>query len=98
MATGITQKNYKLLFPLWSLKKDIMKIIKLCRRKIESIGKNLDPETEKKLKTKLYFHCGPLKKDILKIIKSCRRKIESIRKNLDIETEKKLKLYLSCFA
>ena len=60
MATGIGQKSYKALFPLWSLKKeDILKLIKYKsnRGKIESIGKNpyietkiLNIETKKKVK------------------------------------------------
>ena len=46
MATGIAQKSYKALFPLWSLKK-----------KDIGIGKNLDIETKKKVKLYLsYLH------------------------------------------
>ena len=60
MLTGIAQKSYKALFPLWSVnKKDILKInkLKICRGKIENIGKNLDVETKKKVKTILIlFH------------------------------------------
>ena len=44
MATGIAQKSYKALFPLWSLKK-----------KDIGIGKNLDIETKKKVKLYLYY-------------------------------------------
>ena len=58
MATGIAQKIYKALFPLWSLKeKDILKLInyKLRRGKIESIGKNLDIQTKKKVKLYLSY-------------------------------------------
>ena len=65
MATGIAQKIYKDLFPLWSLKeKDILKLInyKLRRGKIESIGKNLDIETKKKVKTVLILFCINSKK------------------------------------
>ena len=57
MMTEITQKSYKDLFPLWSLKKkgyiEINNTKKTRRRKIESIGKNLDIEGDKKVK--LYF-------------------------------------------
>ena len=60
MATGIAQKSYKALFPLWPLKKkDILKLIneKSCRGKIEGIGKNLDIETKKKVKTIHILFC-----------------------------------------
>ena len=65
MATGIAQKSYKALFSLWSLKKkDILKLInkKSRRGKIEGIGKNLDIETKKKVKTILILFCMNSKK------------------------------------
>ena len=43
MATGIAQKSYMALFPLWSLRKnDILKMKKIQRRKVESIERNLN--------------------------------------------------------
>ena len=63
MTTGIAQKSYKALFPLWSLKKKrYTEINKLnsCRGKIEGIGENIDIETKKKVKTILilfYMNC-----------------------------------------
>ena len=60
MVTGIAQKSYKALFRLWPLKKKyILKLIneKSRRGKIESIGKNLDIEIKKKVKTILILVC-----------------------------------------
>ena len=57
MPTGIAQKCYKALFPLWSLKKkDILKLMnqKSRREKFENIEKNLDIETKKKVKAILF--------------------------------------------
>ena len=44
MVTDIAQKSYKTLFPLRYFKK------KRRRGKVDSIGKNLDIETKKKVK------------------------------------------------
>ena len=45
MATGIAQKSYTALFPLWSLKKEILK----------ALGRIMNIETEKKVN--LYLSC-----------------------------------------
>ena len=46
MATGIEQKLYKALFPLWGLKKRYIEINTITQRKAKSIGKNLDIHAE----------------------------------------------------
>ena len=65
METGIAQKSYKALFPLWSLKKkrytEINKL-KITQMKIEVIGKNLDIGIKKKVKTILVLFCMNSKK------------------------------------